>query len=593
MLHYPFTRDKDDHIHDIQDGEEYRKDPFFSVPEHTGLIMNTDGIPVFKPSKTSLWPVLLSITSLPPAIHMNKDYILLAGVWFGPVKPQPAILLPTILDELRHLHSVGIDVSTPDGKKKVRTKLLLTVCDLPAKALILNQMQYNGYFGCAYCFDEGVYTNRRMVYLPNEPHTPRTHALVQQLADEAESSGECQYGIKRRSMLTEYSDIVKGIPIDYMHAVLEGITKNLMAFWFDPKYSRRSFSLARKLKLIDRKLLLVKPPHEFRRSPRSIASSVKYWKASEYRAWLLFYSLPIAAPYLPAEYAHHYSLLVYGIHILLGSDISSDQLIIADQLLQCFYQLMPDLYGDESCKMNIHYLVHLSSFVRMWGPLWVYSCFGFENMNGHLKKKFHGTRQILGQLVFTVKTQQSLALKHKLLHGENHMVMDFLGRYIRQQKQHADHVFVGRRKKKSLPLPMYTAVKEYMGLNLPNLFETAESFKKDGVLFRTEQECYTRCSSFCTYMDGADNSENIGSVQAFIVNPPLVILHPYRQQNFVAASRSSRRTSIRNCTNLVHSMSFSVDKLESLCVLSVDCLKSKCVYSSGVIFRVPNFFEHH
>lgn len=81
-----------------------------------------------------------------------------------------------------------------------------------------------------------------MVYLPNEPHTPRTHALVQQLADEAESSGECQYGIKGRSMLTEYSDIVKSIPIDYMHAVLEGITKNLMTFWFDPKYSRRSFS---------------------------------------------------------------------------------------------------------------------------------------------------------------------------------------------------------------------------------------------------------------------------------------------------------------------------------------------------------------
>ena len=87
---------------------------------------------------------------------------------------------------------------------------------------------------------------------------------------------------------------------------------------------------------------------------------------------------------------------------------------------------MPDLYGDELCEMNIHYLVHLSNFVRMWGPLWIYySCRGFENMNGHLKKMFHGTREILGQLVFTVKNQQSLALKYKLLHDENHTVMDF------------------------------------------------------------------------------------------------------------------------------------------------------------------------
>ena len=105
-----------------------------------------------------------------------------------------------------------------------------------------------------------------------------------------------------------------------MHAVL-GVTKNLMVLWFESKYSR-SFSLARKLKLIDRKLLSVKPPHEFHRSPRSIADSVKYWKTSEFRAWLLFYSLPIVAPYLPAEYAQHYSLLVYAMHILLGSDIS-------------------------------------------------------------------------------------------------------------------------------------------------------------------------------------------------------------------------------------------------------------------------------
>ena len=77
------------YIHDIQDGEEYQNDPFFSVPEHTGLIMNTDGIPVFKSSKSSLWPIL-SVASLPP-IRMNKDYILLAGVWFGHVKPQPAL----------------------------------------------------------------------------------------------------------------------------------------------------------------------------------------------------------------------------------------------------------------------------------------------------------------------------------------------------------------------------------------------------------------------------------------------------------------------------------------------------------------------
>ena len=127
---------------------------------------------------------------------------------------------------------------------------------------------------------------------------------------------------------------------------------------------------------------------------------------------------------------------------------------------------------------------------------------------------------------------------------ENHTVMDFLGRYIRQQKQHTGYIFIGRRKRKSLPLGMYTAVKEYTGLNVPNSFETVESLKKDGVLFRVEKQQYMRCSSFCTYMDG--ENENTGSIQAFVVNPPLVILHPYHQQTFVAANCSSDKILLKS-----------------------------------------------
>ena len=209
----------------------------------------------------------------------------------------------------------------------------------------------------------------------------------------------------------------------------------MVSYWFDSKYSRRSFSLKHKLKLVDRKLLSIKPPREFRRSPHSIANSVKFWKASEYRAWLLFYSLPIV---------HHYSLLVYAMHILLGSEISPDQLDIAEKLLKCFYHHMPDLYGTESCKMNTHSLIHLATFVRMWGPLWVYSCFGFENMNGYLKNMFHGTRQILGQLVFTVKAQQALAFQYNFLSNESHVTMNFIDQYVRHQKQSPGHIFLGR-----------------------------------------------------------------------------------------------------------------------------------------------------
>ena len=190
----------------------------------------------------------------------------------------------------------------------------------------------------------------------------------------------------------------------------------------------------------------------FRRSPRSISTSRKFWKASEYRSWLLFYSLPIAGPYLPAEYAHHYSLLVYTVHILLGSSILPHDLTIANELLLCFYQHMPELYEDTSCLINVHNLIHLAPLVKQWGPLWVYSCFGFESMNGHLKKMFHGTRQILGQLVFSVKAQQSLSFQCKFLNGENRTTMDFIQQYAAQHPKVSSSgvVFLGGRKRDPL-----------------------------------------------------------------------------------------------------------------------------------------------
>ena len=116
-------------------------------------------------------------------------------------------------------------MTTPEGRKQIRVRLLLTVCDLPAKAMVLNQKQYNGYYSCNFCLDEGVSISCRVAYLPSETHIPRTHAEIQHCAQEAETTGRSVYGIKGISILAEYIDLVNVIPIDYMHAVLEGITK--------------------------------------------------------------------------------------------------------------------------------------------------------------------------------------------------------------------------------------------------------------------------------------------------------------------------------------------------------------------------------
>ena len=125
----------------------------------------------------------------------------------------------------------------------------------------------------------------------------------------------------------------------------------------------------------------------------------KYWKANEYRAWLLYYSIPILSEiHFPPDYLNHFSLLVSSMHI------------------------------------NVHSVIHMCDFVHRWGPLWCYSTFGFENLNGFIKKRCHGTRNVLPQLIQAVRMRQSLpTLKKKLSSQENTTTMGFLDKLCRQK----------------------------------------------------------------------------------------------------------------------------------------------------------------
>ena len=71
-------------------------------------------------------------------------------------------------------------------------------------------------------------------------------------------------------------------------------------------------------------------------------------------------------------------------------------------MLEDFVLLFPELYGERNCVLNTHLLIHLCQQVRQWGPLWAFSAFGFESMNGHLMRYLHGTYRLADQLVFSL-----------------------------------------------------------------------------------------------------------------------------------------------------------------------------------------------
>ena len=122
---------------------------------------NTDGKPLFKSSKYSVWPLYFVINELPFIDRLKQENMLLAGLWYGKVKPAMHTYLEPFAIALRDLETTGIQVHPPASITPVTLKviLLLGTCDKPAKCMVQNFMQFNGEYGCSRCLNPGKNIN--------------------------------------------------------------------------------------------------------------------------------------------------------------------------------------------------------------------------------------------------------------------------------------------------------------------------------------------------------------------------------------------------------------------------------------------------
>lgn len=108
---------------DIYRGELYRALRVGS--NYVTLILNTDGIPVFKSSKYEFWPVYLLINELPfkmrsvgqlskpmflcklCAYRVSKENRILTGLWYGSLNPDMSLFLRPVVESLKKLHTDG------------------------------------------------------------------------------------------------------------------------------------------------------------------------------------------------------------------------------------------------------------------------------------------------------------------------------------------------------------------------------------------------------------------------------------------------------------------------------------------------------
>lgn len=129
-------------------------------------------------------------------------------------------------------------------------------------------------------------------------------------------------------------------------------------------------------------LSCIKPPYDIKRTPRTL-DSIKYWKASEFRAFLLFY-FPLLEGVLPDPYFSHFKNLSYSIFVLLQENVPNHSVSHVGIILQNMVKKAELLYG-EQIVTYMHLLTHLSKSVLDWGCLWATSAFILEWFNGQLQ----------------------------------------------------------------------------------------------------------------------------------------------------------------------------------------------------------------
>lgn len=198
-------------------------------------------------------------------------------------------------------------------------------------------------------------------------------------------------------------DIATCVIPEYMHSVLLGVGKQFFHLWFN---NSGNWSLKEVKEEINTFVMSIRPPHSFHRMPRSI-DLFKFYKASEFLHWILYYSIPSVIDYLPDIYFQHWLLLVIALYNLLQERISISDLEQAEICLRLFVRQIKDLYTEKQYTYNVHQLLHLGLSVRRWGPLWATSAFPFENFNGYLSKCIHGSKHMGQQIINNILITQS------------------------------------------------------------------------------------------------------------------------------------------------------------------------------------------
>lgn len=111
-------------------------------PDALSISFNCDGVPVFKSSNYSIWPLQAILNELPTKERIRNIFLL--GLWFGSIKPVMTTFLHPFTEEMKKLASTGFNWIK--AEKSILSTVYACICsaDSVARCTLQNIKQFNG-----------------------------------------------------------------------------------------------------------------------------------------------------------------------------------------------------------------------------------------------------------------------------------------------------------------------------------------------------------------------------------------------------------------------------------------------------------------
>ncbi|KAF4525755.1 hypothetical protein B566_EDAN002016 [Ephemera danica] len=386
---------------DIQTGSVYRGKECISGGSNQKFLtcnFNIDGSPISKDGKTSVTPIYLMLNEL--HFKSRGKNVILAGLWYGKVKPRIDIFLKPFTMQMDDLRTKGFSVTCNGESILYKVICLCCVVDSVARPPLQGIKAVNGYYCCSWCQIKGEYVDETNVKYPFViPDPPLRNEINCKACCESLQSGEndkdALLGITTASPLinlTSFS-MVWGFCPDFPHMIPLGIVRRMLECWLRDVGKPYYIGTGKQLE----------------RDPVPLTMR-RVMKSKELENFLLYFSVPVLQGYLPDQYFKHWKLLVEGVSIFLQDVITPTEINTAELSLLEYVCKVEKYYGKFEMTYNVHQLLHLAESVRRFGPIWSHTSYPFESALGTLKKLLKTSKGVPQQIVRNIEMNRATTL---------------------------------------------------------------------------------------------------------------------------------------------------------------------------------------